>query len=301
VLAAEIVRAGIAENGFEATAIVQHYSSELGVSTWLLDVTASPWVALFFASHGGRTGDIGTLEYIERTEWTLFSNDGQSALGAILVASPKSAPRIHNQQAFFLQAPHPKLLHELVNRRLYFRQKEDVVFESEAFEPQINHDLIYPSRDPTLAALRGLATSSLEAKPLEWEPTTSVFHAPDWTTYLPIASALLERELKRGSAHLRRWDGDDGNTLSELCRLHAAVHAHREDLPNHLTTLHHLRRLVTSAPLIKEAGMSDFLNFLYLSHCDDGDTKARQAFEQCLLEASPFWRRSELIFKRFTA
>jgi hypothetical protein len=37
----------------QAVAIAQHYSKELGVATWLLDMTYDPRVALFFASDGG--------------------------------------------------------------------------------------------------------------------------------------------------------------------------------------------------------------------------------------------------------
>ena len=52
-IVAAMKRLGIDYDDFEATAVVQHYSAELDTSTWLLDVTASPWVALFFASDGG--------------------------------------------------------------------------------------------------------------------------------------------------------------------------------------------------------------------------------------------------------
>src|SRR5262249_44504408 len=157
----------------------------------LLDVTTSPWVALFFASDGGKAGEIGTLEYIELTEWMLFSNRGESALGALRVASPASVLRISNQLASFLQAPHPQLLKDLVNRKLYFQQQDSVLFESNAFERPLTHDLIYPTKDPTLSALLELPSESLEAKRLMWEPVVSTLRAPDYQAYLPIARALL--------------------------------------------------------------------------------------------------------------
>ncbi len=38
-------------------AIATHYSSEAELATWLLDFTANPWVALFFASYKGCEDD----------------------------------------------------------------------------------------------------------------------------------------------------------------------------------------------------------------------------------------------------
>ncbi len=43
----------------EGVAIVQHYSAEVGIGTWLIDFTWDPFVALFFGSHHGQDGDVG--------------------------------------------------------------------------------------------------------------------------------------------------------------------------------------------------------------------------------------------------
>jgi hypothetical protein len=292
-IVARIMRAGLAKDDFEATAIAQHYSSELGIGTWLLDVTTSPGIALFFASDGSNAGEIGTLDYIEFTEWMLFSNRGESVLGAMRVASPASVLRISNQQAFFLQAPHPELFEEFSNRKLYFRQQDSVVFESEAFQPPLTRDLIYPTKDPTLAALRGLPSDSLEAKKLAWEPTASVLRAPDHESYLPVARALLHAEARRMPEH---WevvrDFDWEQVLRELCRLHAIVRGDQGELPGYIKTLHHLRRLVIFAVLwVKfDRSVSHFLELNYLQYCRD-DT-AVHAFRRCLVKASPFWEHA---------
>jgi FRG domain-containing protein len=286
---ARMIRAGLAKDDFEATAIVQHYSPELGVGTWLLDVTASPWIALFFASDGGKAGEIGTLEYIELTEWMLFSNRGESALGALRVGSPASVLRISNQEAFFLQAPHPDILRELSNRKLYFHQQEGVVFESRAFERPITRNLIYPTEDPTLTALRELPSESLEAEKLTWEPTASALRAPDSEAYIPIARALLGDEADSRPDEWKRascFDWDE--LLRQLCRLHATVRAHRGELPDYVTTLHHLHRIVLYALVLGYLGVSRFLNSCYLQYCGD-NLRAESAFRQCLQEASPLW------------
>jgi FRG domain len=244
-IVARMMHAGLATDNFEATAIAQHYSSELGIGTWLLDVTASAWIALFFASDGGNAGDIGKLEYIELTEWTLFSNRGDSALGPIRVAAPASVLRIANQQGFFLQAPHPDLFEDLSIRTLYFLQQEGVVFENDAFEPALTRDLVYPSVDPTLAALLALPSELPDATTLTWEPTVAAVRAPGWESYLPIARALLDHEVDQRP---ERWeiarDFDWEDLLREICRLHATARAHYGELPKYVMTLHHLDRLI---------------------------------------------------------
>jgi hypothetical protein len=289
-IVARMMRAGLAKDDFEATAIAQHYSSELGIGTWLLDVTASPWIALFFASDGGESGEIGNLEYIELTEWMLFGNRGESALGSIRVAAPASVLRIRNQQAFFLQAPHPDLFKELSVRKLYFRQQHSVLFESDAFEPPLTRDLIYPTRDPTLAALRELHSDSLEVKRLTWEPTASAVRAPDAESYLPIARTLLKARADKRPDHWEQARGFDWEeVLRELCRLHAAVRAYEGQLPQYVTTLHHLDRLVVYVLVNGQLGVSAFLEFCYLQYFWD-DTAAQNVFRECLLTASPFWK-----------
>ena len=286
-MAGAIMQAGLAHDDFEATAIVQHYSTELETSTWLLDVSESPWIALFFASDGGKPGEIGQLEYIELTEWMLFSGHGENSLGAIRAVSPASVLRIENQKAFFLQAPHPDLFEELSVRKLWFRQQQGVVFESEGFHPALNRNFIYPVDDPTLPALRGLTFDMAQARPLQWEPAESALRAPDWQSYLPIARVLLDHEVEqRGSKEESTVHSEE--VLSELCKLHAAVRSHRGELPHHVTTLHHLRRVIVQVLVMPEIGMPLFLEGCYLQHLSDA--AAREAFQRCLCEASLFWK-----------
>ncbi len=284
---ASVICAGMARDELEAVAIIQHYSRELRVSTWLLDVTRSPWVALFFASDDGTAGDIGQLEYIEVTEWMRFSNSGDSALGYIRIASPHSVLRIRNQNAFFLEAPHPDLFADLSVRKLYFRQVPGVVFEDDASDPPIHRDFIYPREDPTLMALRALPPGSREAKRLTWEPTGSAFRAPTFEVFLPIAHSLLEAEGLVGRAECSGILGPE-HGLEELCRLHAAVRTRGSELGNYVTTLHHLRRLVTFH--LGELGLEIFLELHYLQYWRD-DPTARRAFRTCLAEASPRWAK----------
>jgi hypothetical protein len=65
----------------EGVAIVQHYSEELGIGTWLIDFTWDPFVALFFASYGGEDGDVGLISYIGLEEFRHLSAGGTNRLG----------------------------------------------------------------------------------------------------------------------------------------------------------------------------------------------------------------------------
>jgi hypothetical protein len=288
-IVARIMRSGLTNDEFEAVAIAQHYSSELATRTWLLDVTASPWVALFFASDGGKTGEIGTVEYIDRTEWQAFSDSGQNELGALREASPGTILRIRNQEAFFLQAPHPQLLKDLVNRKLYFRQNDDAVFESDAFVQAINRDLIYPTTDPILPTILNLPSVSVQINKLMWEPTTSILRAPDFQTYLPIALALLDRASVEWPGEWERVSGFDWNELlAQICRLHACVRTNQDNFDHYLTTLHHLKQLVIFVLMHGQRGVPFFLKFCYERNFREDETK-HTAFRQCLEAASPFW------------
>ena len=53
----------------QTLALIQHYSKELAAPTWLIDLTWDPKVALFFASDGGRTGEVGVVTMLVRREW----------------------------------------------------------------------------------------------------------------------------------------------------------------------------------------------------------------------------------------
>lgn len=161
--------AGLGKQEFEALAIAQHYSKELGVRPWLLDVTLSPYVALFFATDGGQDGDVGVMDYIERTEWMLFSEGAPDRVGRIRYVSPEGIPRVENQAAFFIEAPHPELYDQMAIRRYYFRQHSGVVFEDTSLDPPVSRDRIYPKDDPLLGKLPKVWEGK-SSEPLTWEP-----------------------------------------------------------------------------------------------------------------------------------
>ncbi len=135
----------------ELHAIAQHYIS----GTWLIDLTWSPWVALFFASLPGKTpcdpnasGDIGALYWFKVSEWQHLSADGTNALGAITYIEPKNVPRIAAQQAVFLVGSHHDLIMQYMPFTLTFHQHSGVIFEDPS--QGVTNDLLFPKEDELL-------------------------------------------------------------------------------------------------------------------------------------------------------
>ena len=266
---------GLGQSEFEALAIVQHYSTNLGVTTWLLDVTSSPYVALFFASDGGQEGDIGSIDYIERTAWLRFSNEGQNLVGTIRYVSPAGIPRIENQAAFFLEAIHPELYRQLSVRALYFRQQPGVVFEDVSLDPPVSRHRIYPEQDPVEDMLpkeleRGTST------PLAWEPPPESLRPPGAAVFSSI---------------VQPWLGDISRAHQEvvavICSLHAAITRRQGGLPYAIGTLHQLRRVVESVTRGTVRDPKELLELFYLPHVRAGTV--RDTFMACLIEACPEW------------
>ena len=109
----------------QAVATAQHYAKELGVSTWMLDMTYDPRVALFFASDGAVAGDIGAVSCVVQKEWQKLSANGRNRLGQLRVIDVPGVLRIENQRASFLDTSHPELFDQYVAHTVWFRQKDE--------------------------------------------------------------------------------------------------------------------------------------------------------------------------------
>ena len=203
------LHSGLSE--FESLAVAQHYSKELNARPWLLDVTRSPYIALFFASHGATDDALGVLEYIERTEWLLFSEGAPETVGAIRYTSPQGILRIKNQDAFFIEAPHPDIYAQFNNRRYYFRQSAGVVFEDTTLRPAVTIDQIYPQLDPFLRRFCE-SEERTAAAPLLWEPSITILEPPDPSVYVSI----VQQWFPHGEADLRE-------IIESVCALHAII------------------------------------------------------------------------------
>ncbi len=216
----------------DAMAITQHYSELLDVSTWLVDFSENPWVALFFASDGGRTGEIGIV-------WSIFPSEYSSyavgPIGPIESVVPEGVQRIKNQNGVFLNSIHPSLFSQYVapGRESCFKQYDGLIFEDELLG--ITRNNIYPPADPLIPQLKKIRNNTLDrsydAYDQQYSVPPDLFSEPDDPhTYEKILIQWSKRWKKqreldmRGekipfnyeSAHIR-------TALFDLCRFHALL------------------------------------------------------------------------------
>ena len=130
---------GLPSDEQRCMAIAQHY----GVKSPLVDLTWSPWVALFFASHRGKPGDIGIVQIFSMSALRDLLGRGDTGFGALqIIQDVDFVPRIKNQMGFFMELPAYKLDEHLVPQEIRFHQLDGVLFEDEHLG--ISEALIYP-------------------------------------------------------------------------------------------------------------------------------------------------------------
>jgi len=118
-----------------ACAVIQHYGSELDAYTHLMDVTAEPLVALWFASSGdlpkeGEIDDrVGVIMKWSLDEFVNLGANRSKAIGNIRILSPGSEPRICHQRGIFLASPHPLFINQTLPLCLKFHQRVGLKFE----------------------------------------------------------------------------------------------------------------------------------------------------------------------------
>lgn len=209
----------------QALAVAQHYSSELGVGTWLLDVTYDPGVALFFASDGGVAGDVGAVNCLVQHEWNALSAGGTNRLGRLRVVDVPGVLRIEHQRASFLDTSHPDLFDQYVAHTVWFRQKDGVRFEDPGAASPVSAEWIYPKEDPVLAAL--LRTPVAPAGALRSAPAGDARQPLSAASYWEIAQSWCRQE---GVA----IDAYREDVLRVACDVHARLQQRRDqfELPD---------------------------------------------------------------------
>jgi hypothetical protein len=219
----------------QALALIQHYSNELDAPTWLIDLTWDPTVALFFASDGGRTGDIGVVTMLVRSEWENLSAGGRNRLGQIRIIDVPQVLRIERQRALFLDTSHPDLLEQYVAHSVWFRQVDGLVFEDGEAEWPVSKTWCYPDCDAGLDLLRELVSGDLQgAREPRLAPPSDASRALDGNDYLTIARSWCEEV---GVA----LDVSYTQVLAGVCLVHALLQRHREQISVPLRSLHRLR------------------------------------------------------------
>lgn len=142
----------------EAMAIEQHFSAkdELNTPTWLVDFSRDPWVGLFFASDGGKTGDCGIVWSIITEEWSNRANGSKNPFGPLQLVVPKNIKRIENQAGVFVIAIYPELFDQYVpfGWETRFKQHTGFIFEDPILG--ISRDTIYPPDDSLKISLENI-------------------------------------------------------------------------------------------------------------------------------------------------
>ena len=240
----------------EGVAIVQHYSSEIKMGTWLIDFTWDPFVALFFASDGGQVDDIGKILYLGIGEWNRFSAGGTNRLGSVRLIEPKGVPRIDAQHALFIDTSHPDLFEQFVPHSLYFRQIPGFVFEDETREPPVARAVLYPENDAYKEEL--LSAHPLPpAQPLEYLPASDASVPLGAEDYLDIVESWYRYE----GLELR---ATDRQVLRQVCLVYAGMQAANARPYIELTvrSLHRLEEARLNVQKLGASGLDDALEFL---------------------------------------
>ncbi|WP_020599332.1 FRG domain-containing protein [Spirosoma panaciterrae] len=130
----------------QCVAIAQHFSAddEGDTKTHLVDITWDPFVALFFASDGGKKGDIGVVNRIIVPEWKKYIANELSHRGNIEIIEVDGVQRIKNQRALFLSTPDPKSFDLYHPWKIFFKQHDGVVFDDLEYEQPLSNNTLYP-------------------------------------------------------------------------------------------------------------------------------------------------------------
>jgi len=229
----------------QALAMIQHYSKELATQTWLIDITWDPAVALFFASDGGITGDLGVVSMVVRKEWEWLAAGGRNRLGQIRVIDVPDVVRIDRQRALFLDTSHPDLFEQYVAHSVWFRQVSGLVFEDMDADWPVSRARCYPADDPTLTVLKNLELDNdgEDGGGESLAPPSDASAPLDRHEYLAIALSWCEED---GVT----LDTDHADAIAGACAVHSELQMHRSALSVTLRSLHRLRdatRLVMRA------------------------------------------------------
>ena len=147
----------------QALAVIQHYSTELDLQTWLLDFTWDPFVALFFSSLNSEDNDIGMVFCIEQKEWNRISSNGLNRFGKLRVIEVSNIHRINAQRALFLNTTDPSLFEQYIAESYLFKQHSGLVFEDKNSNPSITEETLLPKEDPIIKFLKNIKLSKSPA------------------------------------------------------------------------------------------------------------------------------------------
>lgn len=136
-----------ADSDHEVLAILQHYV----LPTWLIDVTTSVYISLFFAS--GHDNGVGVVYTFSIRELEEYHKMAPELVPPIRFIKPRFVPRIDRQYGLFLDGGHGWFTRHLVREVLQFKQQPGMQFEdpmlgvTNAHLFQIDDDLAKSAHD----------------------------------------------------------------------------------------------------------------------------------------------------------
>ena len=231
----------------QTLALIQHYSNELAAPTWLIDLTWDPRVALFFASDGGRTGDVGVVTMLVRREWEGFAAGGRNRLGSIRVIDVPDVLRIERQRALFLDTSHPDLLDQYVAHSVWFRQVDGLTFEDLDTEWPVSRERCYPDLDPTLEEINKLIVAQDAVEDPALAPESDASQALGAADYFDIAQSWCEQEDVL-------LEPPCIEALQRVCLVHSLLQEHRDQLSITLRSLHRLKEATEMVQQAQQRG-----------------------------------------------
>ena len=269
----------------QAVAVAQHYSSkENGLSTWLLDVTRDPLVALFFASRRGSKNEKDENKYhglvwaISEGEWDRLAGGGSNLLGAI---RPVTVPDIHRilvQKGLFIDTSHPELFDQYVPHTIRFQQIENLVFEDDQLEIPITSEFLL--QDDTRIESVIQESTNFAAEP----PLTLLHpvHPPRKLTGQDYFEIVVSWARNNPQWEITR---DDETILIQLCDFHAELQdlaadlAGNKDLSYGLTPLRSLHNLWRGVDLVLKFPQprGNLLQLNYLNRTGNLDLRKRMS------------------------
>jgi hypothetical protein len=150
--------------------------------------------------------------------------------------------RIRAQRALFLDPSHPELFEQYVAFSRWFRQRNGLVFEDVAGDPNVpvSEEALLPTKDASLDLILSILPGpSLlgDVAPLATAPTERADRPLEAVDYLQIALSWAEA---RGWA----FDQATEEVLAKVCAVHALLQQHRGEIEIPYRSLYALERTV---------------------------------------------------------
>ena len=236
----------------QALAVTQHYSGEGAVSTWLIDATWDPFVALHFASLDGEAGDVGVVTSTKCSDWNDLDVSARRYIRPMRAIEVANLPRMAAQRALFIETSHPDMFEQCVGHAIRFRQRAGLVFHDSKIEPAVTSACLFPADDPMIGIVESGQEPSGEIAASDIALIDNVNAPLCVEDYLAIVQGWWR---KNGWA----LDPEARSLLTAICEFHTRLQGMREGVDIRLRSLYRLRNAVEAIYLARTLGSAPTL------------------------------------------